>query len=106
MSRTIIENLESWLRDNRAKLIADGVDTEFAAALNTDPPSARVDFESPEVAGRVTVWANGLCDLEMVSVGSGEQIMWEHRADLDAESVGRSLTQFVEGLSHKRLESK
>jgi len=98
----MIEKMESWLRENRPAFIRDGVTAEFSPALDTDPSSARIDFETPELLGRVTVWANGLCDLEMISVDTGEQIRWEHRDNIGAESVVHVLTEFVGDLLLRR----
>jgi len=98
----MIESMKSWFDQNRLSLSGDGVAVEFSSAPDGDPPSARIDLESPEVSGRVTGWESGLCDMELITTDSGEQIMWEHKEHVDPQSVGQVLTEFIEKLSLKR----
>jgi hypothetical protein len=94
--------MKTWCDNNRLSLIGDGVAVEFSSTPDGDPPSARIDLESLEILGRVTGWEGGLCDLELISAESGDQIMWEHREHVDSQNVGQMLTEFVGKLSLKR----
>src|SRR4051794_31735666 len=44
----------------------------------SDNPSMRLDFNSSTHAGRVTAWASGACDLEVVDARDGRTVLWEH----------------------------
>jgi hypothetical protein len=99
MSHSIVHKMKAWVEHNAASLLANGVTVEFVEAPAGDLPSARIDFETPELYGRATAWASGLCDFEVISVESTEQVMWNHLEGVDAENIGKYLTDFAGKLS-------
>jgi hypothetical protein len=106
MSRPVVDSMKAWVEHQAASLLGTGVMVEFFQAPESDPPSARIDFETPEVFGRVTAWASGLCDFEMIAVDSGEQVMWDHKEGVQAENVREHLTEFTSRLSLERRKKR
>jgi hypothetical protein len=79
---------------------------KFSQVAEADPPSARIDFETPEVFGRVTAWTSGPCDFEMISVDSSEQVMWNHLEGVQSENIGTNLAEFTSRLSLERTKKR
>jgi hypothetical protein len=44
----------------------------------TDNPAMRLEFESETHLGRVTVSVSGACDLQVLDVRSGRDVLFEH----------------------------
>jgi len=78
----------------------------MSTAAEGDPAAAVLDFESSEVFARATLWENGLCDLEMIDVESGEQISWEHLERVESNGVAPTLDEFIRKLSSARKERR
>jgi hypothetical protein len=64
-----------------------GLESRFAAyrlqyALTYRKPSdnsaMRLNFETMNLSGRVTVWESGHCDMEVIDVESGDSVFYEH----------------------------
>jgi hypothetical protein len=106
MNNTLIDKTKFWCDHNRCSLVADGLAVELSLPLDGGALSARVDLESSEIFGRVTIWESGLCDIEMIAVSSGDQILWKHLEDIDSDNIANVLSGFAQDLLMKEREMK
>ena len=106
MMSTVIDAMRSWFAANQIDLERDELCVAFTLAGDEDPSSARIDFESEEVFGRVTVWKGEMCDLEIITTESGQQRAWEHLDGVGAEQIGQVLTEFIQRFGRERRIQK
>ncbi|WP_163786847.1 immunity protein TriTu family protein [Myxococcus vastator] len=96
MNMDLLEAFHQWFSEQRETLSNAGVAMEFVEGSSEDAPSARVDLESDVRMGRATVWESGLCDLELLSVETGEQLLYRHHEQLDSQKLVVLLDELAE----------
>jgi hypothetical protein len=95
-----IDALRRWSAEHRERLASAGMELDYVENANEEARSARVDLESEVMIGRATVWESGFCDLELLSVESGEQVMYQHHEEID----GVRLAALLDGLANQILK--
>lgn len=60
----------------------------------TDNPSTKVDFESAHAIARITYWASGHCDAEVIEIYSGNVLYQQHWENLRPEQLDKELVGF------------
>jgi hypothetical protein len=82
----IIGRLFDQFQDGlRVRWRSYALEYELTYCEPTDNPAMRLDFSSQTHVGRVTAWASGACDLEVIDARDGRTVMWEHH-DLATDS--------------------
>ena len=73
-------DLASQLRRCIADLESSLADHEIAVRLAASEGGASIvlDLDAARVMGRMTLWAHGLCDVEILEVETGRQVLWKH----------------------------
>ena len=81
----MLEEFEGWLRTNVESLRQKGIHVELKS-FNTAPlkhvepyqinKAAYADFVSNKYLGRVAVWENGACDIDILNMETGKPIWW------------------------------
>lgn len=71
----LLGRLQEWCGRHSAS-VEDGLAYTFTTGLQGG--SARIDVEGPSALGRLTVWASGLCDIEVIDAEAGEQVLYRH----------------------------
>lgn len=99
MNTGVLDALHRWFSERREQLSNAGVAMEFVEGANEDARSARVDLESDSKMGRATVWETGLCDLELLSVETGEQLLYQHHDQLAPQQLTALLDEFAKQIS-------
>ena len=78
------DRFEGGLQDLCRRL---GLKYEVAYCEPTANTALRLDFDSVEAIGRVTVWVSGACDLEVLEVASGQTVLSEHDEVASSEDL-------------------
>ena len=85
-----------WFNKKRISWLQRGIEaTVTLPAINSDSNSVRIDFDSRDSIGRITVWESGECDLEILLVSSEETILWKHHQFSDVIVADEILRDFV-----------
>jgi hypothetical protein len=61
-----------------ARFKAHGIGYAVTYGEPTPKPAMWLDFETDDAIGRVSLWASGECDLEVVDVKTGGYLLLEH----------------------------
>jgi hypothetical protein len=80
----LVNALRRWQSASRDRLSEIGITMTYLESPVLDDRStandrsAVVDLTTELVVGRATVWNRGFCDLELLAVPTGEQILYRH----------------------------
>ncbi len=110
----MLEEFEGWLQTNVESLRQKGIHVELKS-FNTAPlkhvepyqinKAAYADFVSNKYLGRVAVWENGACDIDILNMETGKPIWWT-RYDLTTPDELRSvLASFIQHFSESLDEN-
>jgi len=110
----MLEEFEGWLQTNVGSLRQKGIHVELKS-FNTAPlkhvepyqinKAAYADFVSNKYLGRVAVWENGACDIDILNMETGKPIWWT-RYDLTTPDELRSvLASFIQQFSESLDEN-
>src|SRR3712207_710852 len=100
MNTDPIDALRRWSAERRERFSSFGTVLEYVENANEEGRSGRVDLESDVMIGRATVWDSGFCDLELLSVESGEQVLYQHHEEID----GVRLVLLLDSLADQMLK--
>lgn len=67
-----VKVLEAWLRENRARIASLGFAVTTSPNGNSSDGRGWCDLEGPRAWGRVTYWAGGHGDMEVLDRATGE----------------------------------
>jgi len=86
MESNMIKAMKGWFKDNQPLLNKNGVvfDIKQDENANAQIQSKTVEFRYRDFVGNVTAWSNGSCDINVVSLESGTDILVE-RGDFESE---------------------
>lgn len=102
MNTSPVDALHRWSIDHRERLARIGIATEYVESANVESRSARVDLQSDAMIGRATVWDAGFCDLELLSVETGEQMLYQHHEEI----VGVRIPSLLDDLANQMSKSR
>ena len=97
--RIDVEQAILWFR-SKANLLKDtGVSMAEVHASATNVPSARADFDSEERIGRISIWASGEIDFEVLR-SDGEFALFHHESvnKLQTSAVDRAYGEFLKSM--------
>lgn len=78
MNTGLLDALHRWFAEQKERLASVGITVEYFESANKEARSAYVDLESEAALGRATVWETRFCDIELLSVETGEQLLYQH----------------------------
>jgi hypothetical protein len=83
----LVTALRRWCSTNCDRLTETGITTQYVESPHAydhaaQDRSAVVDLSTDLAIGRATVWNRGFCDLELLSIPTGEQILSRHHEDV------------------------
>ncbi|NBD12869.1 immunity protein TriTu family protein [Corallococcus silvisoli] len=99
MGMGLIDMHRSWSSDRGPGFASKGIVVSF---VEGGPASAYVDFESELTMGRVSLWENGLCDVELLSAETGEQVLYQHHEGVGVDRLVLLLEGLVERIGEAR----
>lgn len=79
-------------------LLERGFKVSCNAHQPTGNPAASAEAESSSALGRITVWGNGLWDFEIISIASGETILWDHLENPDEAALDTTMRKWETAL--------
>ena len=100
-STSPIDALHHWFDEQKAPMARVGINLEYVENANEASKSARIEFDSDALFGRATLWENGLCDLEILSVETGEQVLYQHHEEVN----GARLQSLLDALTGRMRSS-
>lgn len=84
-----------WVEDKRRNLETLTIDTDgVVITANNVNPSVTVDYSSEMCIGRVSVWENGLMDMEVLDTNTGKRLCFEHHQLKDNIDFDKLLENF------------
>ena len=95
----LLEQLREWY-ERRPTPAAEGLAYTFT--MEPKGGSARIDAEGDSAFGRVTVWASGLCDIEVIDADEGEQVLYRHVELTGEAELFRCLDEMVQACQSPR----
>nr|WP_128794121.1 hypothetical protein [Corallococcus coralloides] len=93
----MIDVLRSWCSEQEQGPTREGIKARF---VEGGAESAYADLESTLTLGRASVWENGLCDLEILSITTGQQLLYQHHEGLQ----GSSLVPLLDALANRMMK--
>ncbi|NOK18594.1 immunity protein TriTu family protein [Corallococcus carmarthensis] len=99
MKTGLVDVLRSWCAEQEQALASKGVKVEF---FEGGAESAYIDLQSELILSRVSLWENGLCDIESLSVATSEQVMCQHHEGLQRDSLVSLLNGLVNWMKEFR----
>jgi hypothetical protein len=83
----LVNALRRWCSANRDRLTEIGITTKYLESPLPDEHAAQdrsalVDVDTDLVLGRATVWNRGFCDLALLAIPTGEQILSRHHENV------------------------
>ncbi|NNB95305.1 hypothetical protein HJC10_13800 [Corallococcus exiguus] len=97
MKTGLIDVLRSWSAKQDQRLASRGVKVKF---FDGGAESAYIDLQSELTISRVSLWENGLCDVESLSIATSDQVLCQHYEGLQ----GDRLVPLLEGLVNWMME--
>ncbi len=94
-----VDALHRWSAEQKERLGRVGISLEYVESANAESRSARVDLESEAVIGRATVWDAGFCDLELLSVETGVQLLFQHHDQITGVRIAALLDDLTNRMS-------
>lgn len=94
-----VDALRCWSAEHKERLGRVGISLEYVESANAESRSARVDLESEAVIGRATVWDSGFCDLELLSVETGMQLLFHHHDQIAGAGIAALLNDLTSRMS-------
>jgi len=61
-------------------------------------PAAAADFDGPDTMGRISGWASGEFDFEVIRVSDGKDLLWRHVAVSNLEELEEAYSDFIRSL--------
>ncbi len=95
-----IDSLHRWSAEHKERIVSMGIAVEYVESANEEERSAHVDLESGAVIGRATVWETGFCDLELLSVETGEQLLYQHHEEVNGARLAPLLDDIADRMSN------
>ena len=92
MEKGLVDVLRSWCAEQEQRLASKGVKVKF---FEGGAESAYMDLQSELTISRVSIWENGLCDIESLSIATSEQVLSQHHEGLKADSLEPLLNGLV-----------
>jgi hypothetical protein len=100
MDKLSLQVMTNWLQSCGKASNARGI--VFAELRQSAEylPSACGDFDTESRSGRISIWANGLIDLEVLSLESGKHVYFEHCEieDLGDPELTKAVNRFLEAM--------
>ncbi|RKG65421.1 hypothetical protein D7V80_23340 [Corallococcus sp. CA054B] len=93
----MIDVLRSWCSEQEQRLVSRGIKVKF---FEGGPESAYIDLESKLTIARVSLWEEGFCDMESLSIATGQQVLCQHHEGLQANG----LVPLLDGLVNWMME--
>jgi hypothetical protein len=62
----------------QARFKAHRVSYSYQYCEPIDNPALVLDFETPELIGRLTAWVSGFCDTEVLEISSQKTVFYKH----------------------------
>ena len=72
----------------------------------TDNPAMRLDFETSDQVGRVTVWESGACEMEVLNTASSETVFCEHHDFLGEQQFLETYSRLVVFMSDAQQSTR
>ena len=101
----IVDALRRWHSAKCDQLIKAGIGASYLDSPRVDDRatvgdrSARIDLDSELVIGRATVWNRGFCDLELLAVHTGEQILYRHHESVSGIRLWALLDELADQMA-------
>ncbi|MCB9766195.1 MAG: hypothetical protein H6739_40845 [Alphaproteobacteria bacterium] len=85
--------LKAWHDQHREVSSDQGIDQTFS--IDAGGQSARLDADSGSALGRATVWATGMCDIEVIDFEDGRLLMFLHVEATTEEALHSGLAEMI-----------
>ena len=92
----LTDELFKWAHRHEQELTSRGIECSCTSSSIDAQASARIDLSSDSIMARATVWDAGYCDVEAVSVESGEQTYYEHMEILEHDALVYTLDKLLD----------
>lgn len=93
----LIDVLRTWSSEQEQGLASRGLKVKF---FEGGPESAYIDLESKLTISRVSLWEEGFCDMESLSIATGQQVLCQHHEGLQ----GDRLVPLLDALANWMME--
>lgn len=90
----------AWFRLKASLFTDSGVQMADVSASGENVPSATADFDSENAIGRISIWATGEVDLEVLTRSDGEFAFFRHESvmNLAASVLDHAYYEFVRNM--------
>lgn len=96
----ILEDFVDWARKKKPEMERRGLTVSLRGPFGEhEPDAACLDIDSDRYIGRICVWDSGLCDLEALSVETGQTAFWQHlelEGDVDFDQAFAALLRLYD----------
>jgi hypothetical protein len=82
-----VDQIISWFRAKAALLKETGITLADIHANTANVPSARADFDTNSKIGRISFWATGEVDFEVLRRSDGEFALFRHESVPSLQTV-------------------
>lgn len=86
---TLLDRFIDWANRNRFDVTLSTLDTN---------PGARADIDTDRCVGRITLWASGACDAELIDIESEKDVYRKHWQDLEGADLATEFQPFLYAL--------
>lgn len=99
---SILEDFLIWANERRPSLEASGMAVRTRLSPPSDNPSAALDLDTNAMVARITVWSDGSCFMEILDMGTQNEIYAMNLRVEAAADFGELSTGFFEALSSQK----
>lgn len=92
-NENLIVSFDSWLRTYF--LLKISCPADIVKIDHADPPCLRVDVFSKDLAGRITLRLDGLCDAEVINSHNDDQVFYKHLVIKQSDNFDLFFAEFI-----------
>jgi hypothetical protein len=95
-----VDQIISWFRSKTASLEETGITLADIHANTANVPSARADFDAESKIGRISFWATGEVDFEVLRRSDGKFALFRHESvpSLQTAELDYAYDEFVNAM--------
>ena len=98
-----LQGITNWFASKADLLAGTGVTLAETVARSEYVPAARADFDSDSATGRISFWATGAIDFEVLDRADGVSLLFRHESveTLDSRQLDDAYAEFIAVMTSK-----